>query len=60
MLSANQIVGFFKMYKKEMNDEVYFWENVKVMTDFLPADIREGFLQTSTMILGVCGQACQK
>ena len=60
MLSANQIVGFFKMYKKEMNDEVYFWENVKVMTDFLPADIREGFLQTNTMILGVCGQACQK
>ena len=27
MLSANQIAGFFKIYyfKKEVNDEVYFW-----------------------------------
>ena len=33
-------------------------ENVKDEIDFLPADKRQRFLQSDTVILGACGQAC--
>ena len=33
-------------------------ENVKDEVDFLPADKRQSFLQSGTVISGVCGQAC--
>ena len=36
----------------------YRKENVKDEVDFLPADKRQRFLQSDTVILGVCGQAC--
>ena len=35
----------------------YLKENVKDEVDFLPAD-KQSFLQTDTIILSVCGQAC--
>ena len=35
----------------------YVKENVKDKVDFLPADKRRRFIQTDTIILGVCGQA---
>ena len=35
----------------------YFKENVKDEVDLLPADKRQKFLQSDTIILGVCGQA---
>ena len=36
----------------------YVKENVKNEFDFLTADKCRRFLQTDTIILGVCGQAC--
>ena len=36
----------------------YVKENVKNKVDFLPADKRRRFLQSDTVILGVCGQGC--
>ena len=36
----------------------YLKENVKGEVQFLPADKRQIFLQISTIILGVCCQAC--
>ena len=33
----------------------YHKENVKHESDFLPADKRQKFLQSDTVILGVCG-----
>ena len=33
-------------------------EDVKDEVDFLPADKRRRFLQSDTIILGECGQAC--
>ena len=52
MLSANQILGFFKMQylKKELSDEVYLWHPGK----------HQSFLQAYTVISGVCSQACPK
>ena len=35
----------------------YLKENVKDEVDFLPAD-KQNFLETDTIILSVCGQAC--
>ena len=35
----------------------YFKENVKDEVDLLPADKRQKFLQSDTIILDVCGQA---
>ena len=37
----------------------YFKENVNDEVDFLPTDKHQRFLQIDTIILGVCGQACQ-
>ena len=52
MLSANQIVGFFKMsyLKKELNYEVYFWH----------ADKQRSLLQVDSVLFGVCDQTCLK
>ena len=52
ILSANQIAGFFKMQylKKEVNDEIYFWD----------ADKHRSLVQVDTIIVGVCSQACPK
>ena len=36
----------------------YLKENVKDEVNFLPADKCQRFLQTNTIILGVCGQVC--
>ena len=36
----------------------YLKENWKNEVDFSPADKRQRFLQSDTIILGVCGQAC--
>ena len=36
----------------------YLKENVKNEVDFLAADKCQRFLQSDTIILGVCGQAC--
>ena len=36
----------------------YVKQNVKDEVDFLPADKRRRFLQTDTITLSVCGQAC--
>ena len=36
----------------------YLGQNVKDEVDFLPADKRQRFLQSDTIILDVCGQAC--
>ena len=36
----------------------YGKENVKDKVDFLPADKRQRFLLSDTVILGVCGQVC--
>ena len=36
----------------------YVKGNVKNEVDFLPADRRRRFLQSDTIILGVCGQKC--
>ena len=36
----------------------YLKENVRDEIDFLPSDKRQRLLQTDTIILGVCGQAC--
>ena len=36
----------------------YLKENLKDGVDFLRADRRQRVLQTNTIILGVCGQAC--
>ena len=36
----------------------YLKENVKNQVDFLPEDKRQRFLQTDTIILGLCSQAC--
>ena len=36
----------------------YCKENVRDVVDFLPADKPQKFLQSDTVILGVCGQAC--
>ena len=49
---ANQIAGFFKMQylKKEINDEVYFWNAHK----------HQSLLQFDTIILSVCNQGCPK
>ena len=33
-------------------------EKLKDEVDFLPADKPQRFLQSDTVILGVCGQAC--
>ena len=52
MLPASQIAGFFKMQylKKEVNDEIYFWD----------ADKHRSLVQVDTIIVGVCSQACPK
>ena len=51
MLLVNQIAGFFKMQclKKEVNDEVYFWQ----------AD-KQKFLQVDSIIWSVRSQAWPK
>ena len=36
----------------------YLKENVKDEVNFLPADKRQRFLPSGTIILGVCGQEC--
>ena len=36
----------------------YLKEEVKNGVDFLSADERQRFLQTNTITLGLCGQAC--
>ena len=36
----------------------YRKEYVKDEVDFLPADKHQRFLQSDTVILGVCGQTC--
>ena len=33
-------------------------ENMKNEVDFLPADKRQRFLQSDTIVLDMCGQAC--
>ena len=50
MLLANQIAGLFKMQylKKEVNNGVYIWYAGK----------HRSFLQSDTIILSVCSQAC--
>ena len=43
-----QVYNIFAISQRNMKDEV----------DFLPADKPQRFLQSDTVILGVCGQAC--
>ena len=44
----NMFARFLQYLKKEVKNEV----------DFLPADECQRFLQTNTITLGLCGQAC--
>ena len=52
MLFTNQISGFCTMryFKKEADNEVYFWHK----------DKHQSFLEGNTIILGVYSQACPK
>ena len=43
-----QVYNIFAISQGNMKDEV----------DFFPADKRQRFLQSNTIILDVCGQAC--
>ena len=63
----NLIVSFWvciaRHVKRTQNNKFiislqYLKENVKDDVDFLPDDIRQRFLQSYAIILGVCGQAC--
>ena len=46
--NQNDMFTIYLQYRKE---------NVEDEVDFLPVDKRQRFLQSDTVILGVCGQA---
>ena len=62
-LIASLWVCITKHVKRTQNNKFtihlqYLKENAKDDVDFLLADIRQRFLQSDAIILGVCGQAC--